>query len=233
MKLNTIIEGDCLEVLKTLPDGCVDCVVTSPPYNKGGGRSYGTWKNMNIRYGEFDDNIPEDKYQRCQKQIIEELLRVLKRNGSIFYNHKPRYKDSRVMLPTDFVPKEYIRQLIIWERPSSPNVNPITFMQNTEYIFWLCKDKPKFNKEYFNLGEVWRINPEKAENQHPAPFPEELPIRCILATTDVGDLVLDPYMGSGTTAVAAKQLGRNYIGIELNESYIKIAEQRLAQQVLI
>lgn len=225
--LNKIICGDCLEVMKKLPDNSIDCVITSPPYNKNNKKKpNSSWARMNIDYEVYDDNLPEEQYQEWQKAIIAELLRVIKPEGSIFYNHKPRYRNLRCLLPTDFIPMKNLRQLIIWQRYSSPNVSPITFMQNTEHIYWLCKDKPRFNKEFFRFGEVWKMNYDIGNN-HPAPFPITIPNRCIEATTKAGDIVLDPFMGSGTTAMSAKQLDRNFIGVELNPEYCEIAKERL------
>ncbi len=238
MELNKIYQGDALKVLKTFPDESINCVVTSPPYNKGSvDRKIGktdSWKQANISYGGFDDNLPEEEYQDWQIGVIEECLRVLKKDGSIFYNHKPRISKHRIIFPHEWLMSFNIRQMIIWDRKNTPTLEPIRFMPTVEYIFWITKEAktPKFNREAFKYGEVWRISP-RIDKEHPATFPEELPAKCITATTDKDDTVLDPFLGSGTTAVVAKKLGRNYIGIELNPEYIKIAEKRLAQQVLI
>jgi DNA modification methylase len=106
-------------------------------------------------------------------------------------------------------------------------------MPTIEQIYWITKKRntPYFTGEGFQFKDVWRISPENG-NEHPAPFPEAIPERCIIAACPENGIVLDPYLGSGTTAVAAQKLGRNYIGIELNPEYIKIAEQRLKQKPL-
>lgn len=224
--INKFICGDSLGVLKTIPDNSIDCVVTSPPYNKHN-KTGGQWKGAQIHYGIYDDDMPENDYQEWQKKIIRELLRVIKPQGSIFYNHKPRPNEHKVILPTDWLKEFDIRQIIIWKRGGSPDISPICFIKNTEWIIWIKKSIPKFNSEYFNMGEVWNIKFD-TYTLHPAPFPVELPLRCIQATTAKGDVVLDPFMGSGTTAIACKKTGRNFIGIELNPAYIKMAERRIS-----
>jgi len=237
MEVNKIYQGDCLEVLKGFPDECVDCVVTSPPYNKHSAshkcHKTDSWSKANIDYGNFKGDLPENEYQDWQKEVLRECLRVLKKDGSIFYNHKPRIVNHKIIFPQEWLGEFIIRQMIIWDRKSSPVLGPIRFMPCVEYIFWITKEQktPKFNQEAFKYKEVWQINPE-TNNKHPAPFPEAISDRCIFATTDKSDLVLDPFMGSGTTAVSAKKLGRNFIGIELNPDYIKMAEKRLLQERL-
>ena len=102
------------------------------------------------------------------------------------------------------------------------------FMTNTETIFHLTKQSNiKFNPECFTYGEVWKFN-FQTNTEHPAPFPIELPKRCILSTSLENDIVLDPLIGSGTTAVACKKLNRHFIGFEINSEYVAIANKRLA-----
>jgi DNA modification methylase len=104
-------------------------------------------------------------------------------------------------------------------------------MPTIEQIYWITKERktPYFTNRGFQFKDVWRINPDVGNN-HPAPFPIEIPARCIIATCPENGIVLDPFMGSGTTALAAKRLKRNYIGIELNPKYVKIAQERIDAQ---
>lgn len=230
--MNEIIQGDCLEVLKTFPDESVDCVITSPPYNKGSAnRKFNpkdSWSRAGISYGEFQDNLPEEEYQEQQKAVLRECVRVLKKEGSIFYNHKYRIVNHRVISPEEWLGEFNLRQVIIWDRGSSPVLEPIRFMPTIEQIYWITKERktPYFTKQGFQFKDVWRINPDSG-NDHPAPFPEQLVSRCLISACPVGGVVLDPYMGSGTVAVSAKKMERNYLGIELNPEYIKIAEERI------
>lgn len=123
-----------------------------------------------------------------------------------------------------------MKQLLIWDKGSTPKLDKSYFFPCTDWIFWIKKNaeaRPYFDRKntLFNRN-VWRFNVDRI-NDHPAPFPIELPENCILACTKEGDIVLDPFMGSGTTALAAKKHGRHYIGFELNNKYIKQAEERL------
>ena len=160
-------------------------------------------------------------------------MRVLKPDGSIFYNHKYRIVNHRVISPEEWLGEFNIRQVIIWNRGSSPVLEPIRFMPIYEQIYWRTKERktPYFNPKAFLYKDIWRINPAK-NNEHPAPFPDEIVGKCLEAGCPEGGIVLDPFIGSGTTAVVARQLGRKYIGIELNPEYIKLAEDRLKQNTL-
>ena len=232
MELNKIYQGDCLELLKQLESESVDCIVTSPPYNKHSAKrkcgKTDSWQKANIDYGNFKDDLPEEEYQEQQKQVLRECLRVLKKDGSIFYNHKPRIVNHKVIFPHEWLNEFNVRQMIIWNRKNSPVLEPIRFMPIVEYIFWVTKERktPKFNKEAFHFKEIWEI-PPKVNPNHPATFPEEVVERCIIATTEKGDVVLDPYMGSGTTAKVSKKMGRMFIGFEVNPHFIELATQEI------
>jgi len=235
---NKIICGDCLEVMKDIPNESIDCIITSPPYNKHSAdrkcSKTDSWQQANIGYGDFKDDLPESEYQEQQKQLLRECVRVLKKEGSIFYNHKVRIVNHRAIIPTEWLNEFNIRQILIWDRGSSPQLAPIRWFPTTEYIYWITKTniQPKFYKRSKYQKEILKILPKK-DKEHPAPFPNELVEILLGNTTDVGDVVLDPYMGSGTTAIVAKKMNRNYIGIELNPDYIKLTNQRLRQEVLL
>ena len=233
MEVNKIIQGDTLSVLKTLPSESVNCVVTSPPYNKGfydkhTPSKHDVWQQRNVIYGDFKDNLPPEKYIKQQIEVLKELTRIIKKNGSIFYNHKVVIVNHKAIFP-EYVFKYNVRQIIIWNRKSSPQLAPIRFYPTTEYIFWITKTniQPKFKrKNLIYTKEIWDL-PIRPDKNHPAPFPVELPKNCILATTDENDIVLDPYMGIGNTAIACKELGRKYIGIEISPEYCEIAKRRI------
>lgn len=236
-----LICGDCLDALAGIDDGCVQLIVTSPPYNKEGlnaskdrsptikGRR---WTSHHIDYGAFDDNLSEPEYQAWQVAVLAELYRVCGDGASLFYNHKPRTKMYRVVHPLEWIFKTEWRlaQEITWDRGSTPAIGPTRFYPTTEKVYWLFKgDKPRvFNREYANHKEVWRIGAEQ-DNPHPAPFPLEIPLRCVGACSTTGDTVLDPFMGSGTTGIACAQLGRNFIGIEKTPRWHELAQRRIEQ----
>lgn len=232
LEVNKIYNEDCLETMKRMPSGFVNCVITSPPYNKDSASRKcsptDTWNRANIDYGDFKDDLPEEEYQEQQKKVLRELVRIITPNGSIFYNHKARIKNHRAILPTEWLGEFNIRQVLIWDRGSSMQLEPIRWFPTTEYIYWITKGQvqPKFYKRSKNEMEVIRI-PPKPDKEHPAPFPEELVATLMINTTDENDLIYDPYMGSGTSAKVAKQLKRNYIGSEISAEYTKLAEDRI------
>lgn len=232
--------GDCLEVMKQIPDNSVDCIITSPPYNKGywsSNRNINNGfytKSRHIDYGTFDDKMNPADYDDWQTKVILECLRILKPSGSLFYNHTDILKNHNMIHPL-FVYKFPIKQIIVWNRKNTPKLDKSYFFPITEYIFWIKKtsDARVFfdrKKALFN-SNIWSISPD-VKNDFPAPFPVELPENCILACTKENDVVLDCFMGSGTTGVAAKRLNRNFIGIELDKKYYEIAKNRIESELL-
>jgi modification methylase len=232
--MNEIILGDTLQILKTLPDNSVDMGVTSPPYNKG--EKNKGWLVKNVLYDNNTDKKDEKKYQDEQIAVLNELYRIIKAGGSFFYNHKTRWDKGIMIHPVSWVSKTnwVIRQEIIWDRGIAANIRGWRFWQVDERIYWLYK--PKDNK---NIGEelaskhalltsIWRFFPEK-KIEHPAPFPLQLPTRCIysILKDKKNGVVIDPYSGSGTTLLAAKLLGHNYIGIDISKTYIDTSKERL------
>lgn len=237
MKLDYIEKGDCLELMKKIPDNSVDLIITSPPYNKGfwssnrniNNYSFFKTKSRKITYGEFDDNLSPKDYEKQQRDFLTECIRVIKPTGSIFYNHIDILNKHQTIHPT-WVYDFPLKQIIIWNRKNTPKLDKSYFFPITEYIFWIQKDKKSrttFNRKnaMFNKN-IWDINPDK-NNEFPAPFPIELPINCILSTTNEGDIVLDPFMGSGTTMVAALKTNRHYIGFELETECFNMAHKRI------
>lgn len=237
MKYDYIKQGDCLELMKELPDNSIDLIVTSPPYNKGywssnrntNNYSFYKTKSRKITYGEFDDNLSPEDYEKQQIELLKECIRVLKPEGSIFYNHIDILHKHQTIHPT-WVYKFPLKQIIIWNRKNTPKLDKSYFFPITEYIFWIQKDKNsrvKFDRKntLYNKN-IWDINPEK-NNDFPAPFPIDLVSNCILSTTNENDIVLDPFMGSGTTACACVQSGRHYIGFELCQEYVDMANDRI------
>ena len=234
--MSKLILGDSLEEMSKIEDNTISCIVTSPPYNKKGlsGKvkpGNQVWKKFNIDYNSYGDDLKESDYKDWMVSVLDEMYRIIKPDGSIFFNHKPRRHNNKVFLPTDFISnsKLDIYQVIIWNRLSSPNIRKDVLVPCTEHIYWLTKSKPKVFKENVDKNyksEVWVINPDK-NTEHPAPFPRKLAENCILLTTEENDIVLDPFLGSGTTSLVAKNLNRDYIGIEIDEKYFNIAKERI------
>jgi modification methylase len=235
MEFDYIECGDCLELMKQIPDGSVDLIVTSPPYNNWRNRRTQKsredyWKRTNIIYGTYSDDLSDSEYENFQVEFLNECMRVLKDTGTMCYNHKDRITDFRLTSPLMWILKSsaIIRQRITWDRCGMQAYNPVRFYRCDEdiYILGKCAKGFKWNKECAKYMSVWRIPPSK-NIHHPCSFPDEIPKRCIEAFTNEGDVVFDPFLGSGTTAVAAVNTGRHYIGFELDPTYYDIACQRL------
>lgn len=238
-KFNKIYCGDNHEVLKTIPDNTVDLIVTSPNYNNWRNRRTQKkrekyWKRTNIVYDNFSDKQTDEDYEKGQIEIINELIRVLKPTGTICYNHKDRIFNFEVKSPLEWIlkTKAKYRQRITWDRCGMQAYNPVRFYRVEEDIYILGKEAKgfKWNKEAAKYLSVWRIPPNRNVYGHNATFPEELAKRCIDAFTDKGDVVLDPYNGTGTTTKVAFEYGRKYIGIDISEKYCEIALKRIRNE---
>lgn len=233
--------GDCLNIMKTIPDNSVDVIITSPPYNKAGYEGFirkrhskDSWKQRNVDYGndEKNDFMPENLYEEWQIKVLNECHRILKENGSMFYNHKIRVSKHKASHPIEWILKSkfIFRQQLIWDRGNSPAVAPIRYLPTTELIFWLTKKaiQPNFyRKKNINfIGEVWRFNAQP-NDLHPAPFPTELPNNILDCIDNENITVLDPFMGIGTVGISAIQHKMNFIGIEIDENYFNVACERI------
>jgi len=232
--MNRIIVGDTLRVLREIPSEILDMGVTSPPYNKGENKK--GWLVKNVKYKDSIDKLHEDEYQENQIVVLNELFRTTKPGGSFFYNHKLRWERGFMLHPMDWLRRTSwtIRQEIIWDRLIAANIRGWRFWQVEERIYWLYKpvDKHYIGQElkpkHALLTSIWRFPPER-RIPHPAPFPLVLPVRAIYSIMDDNKgIIIDPYCGSGTTLVAAKLLGHDYIGIEISKEYADFAETRIA-----
>ena len=229
--LNQILCGDCLTVMREMPDESVDLVVTSPPYNlrntTGGGLKPGAsrkWKRLDHGYSHHDDCMSHSEYVEWQRECLREMLRLLKNTGAIFYNHKWRVQAGLMQDRQDIVGGFPVRQVIIWQRAGGINFSDHFFLPTYEVIYLIAKPDFRLISKANSVGDVWKIH-QDYKNTHPAPFPVPLVERIIGATS--AEIILDPFVGSGTTAVVAKKLGRQYIGIELSPDYCAMSEARL------
>lgn len=244
--LKEIFNEDCLETMNRLPDCSVDLIITSPPYNKAGYEGFkrnrherDSWKSRNIEYGGDADNdfVDESIYRENQIKVLNEFQRVLKKDGSVFYNHKVRVAQHKASHPIEWILKSNLcfRQQIIWDRKGSPALAPIRYLPSTEIIFHLTKTaiQPNFerSKDCLFKGEVWVINPTRNEN-HPCSFPIEIPENIMMCVKNKTDdfIVYDPYFGSGTTLFCAEKFGFNFIGSEINEIYFNDVKNKIFTQ---
>lgn len=231
----TLYLGDCLEILPTLQK--VDAVITSPPYNTLSGipaKASGIWGQSGgglgfvnaIRDNGYDDDMAEPDYVARQLAIFSAI--PVNDTASLFYNHQLRWRDKVLLHPVEwFKPVGWnLRQEIIWDRAGGMMFNARMFCRFDERILWFVRGDWKWNQESVGHGTIWKI-PREQNKEHPVAYPEEIPRRCMAATTSNGDVVLDPFMGSGTTGVACAQLGRKFIGIEIEPKYFDIACERI------
>jgi modification methylase len=148
----------------------------------------------------------------------------LRKDGAIFYNHKWRVQNGILQDRWDIVNGFPVRQIIIWKRKGGINFNAGYFLPTYEVIYLICKDEFQLAPGANVRGDVWTIQQEK-NNPHPAPFPIELAQACIESST--ARVVLDPFIGSGSTAMAAESSKRDWVGFDISTDYCKLANERL------
>lgn len=251
LPLNEIFLGDCLKLLKSLPDESVDLVVSSPPYNLG---------------KEYEAKQALENYLQEQTVVLRECSRILKSTGSLFWQIGA-FSNKGMLIPLDIrffpilescglIPKNRI----VWARQhglharkkfSCRHETLLWFTKSDNYIFNLdaIRVPQKYqNKKHYrgnrkgelscnpdgkNPGDIWLFRNVKHNHEeqtiHPCQFPEDMIARIILSTTNKNDIVFDPYMGSGTVAVVAKDYERHFIGAELEAKYHQVALRRLSK----
>ena len=219
--LNTVHQGDCARVMRRIPAESVDLVFTSPPYNlrtsSGNGRR--NWPG----YDGHSDDMPHRDYVRWQRRCLTQMMRVLAPHGAIFYNHVYRVQHGRLQGHNDILAGFPVRQIIIWNRSGGTNHNPGYYLPTYEVIYLIAKPGFRLAQSY---PDIWRAHQEDSAWIPEIPtFPLELPLTAIKTTG--ARVVLDPFLGSGTTAAAAKLEGRDYIGIEKSRRYCQIVRRRL------
>lgn len=222
--------GDCLNELKTMEDGTIDLIITSPPYNIG--TYHHTRNHVFNGYEDFNDNISENEYQQWQIDVLNECYRLLKDNGSMFYNHKNRIKDGKQITPYEWILKTnfIVKQEIVWIN-GSPNFDKCRFYPMTERVYWLAKNKSVKLENTISHSDVFSMNewkPQGTQGEFKRAFPAQLP-RDIISCFKDAKVILDPFMGSGTTGIVASQFGRDFIGIEISESAFNIAKDKIKE----
>jgi len=250
-----IIYNKTSENMQEIEDESIDLIVTSPPYNIDihYGNKTQNGKTIESKGCKYKDNLEESEYREMLNKVFKECKRVLKKNGSIWINIKNRYQNNQIIPPfwiQEYFYEFYLKNIIIWNFDWGGSTNT-RFAPRYEYVFWFTKS----NKDYtFNLEDVkipavnFRPDRYKSQNKnpsdvwkipmvsgnflertsHPAQYPEKLIERIILAGSNKGDLILDPFMGSGTTAVVSRCFNRDYIGYEIEKEYVEMANNRLS-----
>ena len=215
--------------MKDIPDKSVDLVVTSPPYNLGASHHTGNKKTQAYR-----DNLQENVYQKWQIKVLNELFRIVKDDGSLIYNHKNRIKNHIQITPYEWLLKTkwIMKQEIVWFN-GSQNYDKRRFYPMTERVYWLSKMlETKLNNtiNHHDLFTKSEWVPVGSKGEHTRASPIKL-VTDILKCFPDKKIIIDPFLGSGTTAIACLKLNRNYIGIEISPEYCKMAEDRIKEEL--
>ncbi|MDD4923391.1 MAG: site-specific DNA-methyltransferase [Dehalococcoidales bacterium] len=244
--LNKIIYGDCLNIFRDIPDNSVDITFADPPFN------------LNKKYHSTKDNLKLLEYLDWCEKWLNEMVRVTKPTGSIFVHNIPKwltyyasflnknaYFKHWISWDAPSAPMGKTLQpshygILFYAKESKDNK-----FYEIRYRHKRCRKCNYLYKDYGGkkaglhpfgplVSDVWtdihRVKHNKYRDEHPCQLPIHLLERIILMSTDENDIVLDPFSGTGTTAIAAKRLGRNYVGIEFDNEYVQISENKLKQE---
>jgi modification methylase len=208
-----------------MPDGFIDLTVTSPPYNLG--LKHHTGNKVFNAYDKYIDDMPEYEYQQEQIRVLNEIYRLTKQGGSLMYNHKNRIKNGKQITPYEWLLKTdwTLKQEIVWFN-GSQNFDKCRFYPMTERIYWLSKGTDTNFINTINQHDLIKDTAEGTDKEHKRAFPVKLAQRLIMCFPD-SKLIFDPYMGSGTTAIAAIKEKKDFIGSEISKEYCEIAMQRI------
>ena len=250
MTPDTIIQGDCIEVLKGLPDRSVDLVFADPPYNLQLGGDL--LRPDNSRVDAVDDHWDQFEsfaaYDGFTRAWLAECRRILKDDGAIWVigSYHNIFRVGTILQDLGF----WILNDVVWRKTNPmPNFKGARFTNAHETLIWAAKgrgakrytfnyDAMKMANDELQMRSDWtfplctgeeRLKDETGAKAHPTQKPEALLHRVLLASTRPGDIVLDPFFGTGTTGAAARRLGRRYVGIERETDYVELARERIAR----
>lgn len=244
--INKIIQGDCLTLFQDIPDNSIDVTFADPPFNLG------------KKYGSYRDNIKMEEYLGWCQKWISEMVRVTKPTGTIFVHNVPQWLTYYAHFLNQFADFKHWISWDAPTAPMGKSLQPAHYgilyyakdaKQNKfyeiRYPHKRCRKCGYLLKDYGGkkdglhpfgplVSDVWtdihRIKHNKYRDEHPCQLPVHLLERIILMSTDENDIILDPFTGTGTTAIAAKRLGRRYIGFDVDASYVDTATAKLARE---
>ena len=238
--INKVFNESCLDTMKRIPDDFVDVVITSPPYNMNLRIRNGEYcsrqivKEISTKYEDFPDNLPIDEYYKFHSEVLKELLRI---SNLVFYNVQIVTGSKRAIFKMIGEFSENLKDIIIWDkRYGQPAIGEQVLNRRSELILVFEKDYPisrQFRSAVFKRGtldDVWVIDRERKNVEgHGATFPEKLISTILENFSKKKDIIYDPFIGTGTTAVVSKKLGRNFIGSEISKKYYKECNKRLKE----
>jgi site-specific DNA-methyltransferase (adenine-specific) len=242
--INKVVQGDCLEVMRKIPDNSVDVTFADPPFN------------LKKKYNSYYDKQEVEEYLSWCKEWLYEMVRITKPTGSIFVHNIPKW-----LIYFGYYLNEIaiFRHWIAWDAMGSPlgktllpnHYGILYYVKSDRFKFYdirmehkRCRNCKYVLQDYGGkkaqmhpfgplVSDVWtdihRIRHRKRRDEHPCQLPVHLLERLLLMSTDEGDVVLDPFIGTGTTAVAAKKLGRRFIGIDIDSKYVEITNNKLEE----
>lgn len=244
--LNRIVQGDCLTSIRNIPDNSVDVTFADPPFN------------LKKKYNSTNDSLALQEYLDWCEQWIGEMVRVTKPSGSIFLHNIPKWLTYYSAFLNKIAHFRHWIAWDAPTSPMGKTLQPshygiLFYVKNAKETKFYeirhphkrCRKCGYLHKDYGGkkgalhpfgplVSDVWtdihRVKHNKYRDDHPCQLPLHLLERIILMSTDEGDVVLDPFSGTGTTALAAKRLGRNFIGLELDSEYAQISEDKLRQE---
>lgn len=242
--INKVVQGDCLEVLKKIPDDSVDVTFADPPFN------------LKKKYNSYYDKHEVQEYLAWCKEWLKEMVRITKPTGSIFVHNIPKWL---IYFGTYLNEIAIFKHWIAWDAMGTPlgktllpnHYGILYYVKSDNFKFYdirmlhkrcrSCKiilqdyggKKSQMHKFGPLISDVWtdihRIRHKKRRDEHPCQLPVHLIERILLMSSDEGDIVLDPFIGTGTTAIAAKKLGRHFIGIDIDAKYVDVTNKKLRE----
>jgi len=248
LPLDSILQGDCIAEMARLPDKSVDMIFADPPYNLqlGGDLFRPEGSRVDAVNDEWDKFESLAAYDGFTRDWLEQARRILKDDGTIWVigSYHNIYRVGTLLQDADF----WILNDIVWRKANPmPNFRGTRFTNAHETLLWCAKDeKARYTFNYramkalnddLQMRSDWllpicagqeRLKGETGSKAHPTQKPEALLYRILLACTKPGDVVLDPFFGTGTTGAVARRLGRRWIGIEREAAYVKVAKERIA-----
>ena len=247
-KSSVLYQGDSLVLMRSMPDASVDCIWTDPPYLlSNDGVTCQSGRMVKVNKGEWDRSRGIEQDHAFNRAWLSECYRLLKPNGTIWVSGTVHvyFSVGMAMMELGF----RLLNDIIWEKSAPPpNLGCRCFTHSTETILWATKAKKGGKDKYTfhydamrkenndkQMKNVWRMNAvsnaEKTFGKHPTQKPVALISRCLRASTNPNDVILDPFAGSSTTGIAALELGRHYIGCELIPEYTELGRKRLCATI--
>jgi len=240
--INNIIQGDALEVMRKIPDDSIDVTFADPPFN------------LKKKYNSYYDKQEVDEYLSWCKEWLGEMVRITKPTGSIFVHNIPKWL---IYFGSFLNEIAIFKHWIAWDAMGSPlgktllpnHYGILYYVKSEKFKFYdirmlhkRCRNCRYVLQDYGGkksqmhpfgpiVSDVWtdihRIRHKTRRDEHPCQLPVHLIERLLLMSSDEGDIVLDPFVGTGTTAIAAKKLGRKFIGIDIDPKYVELANKKL------